>query len=439
MDAQSTELRTIDYRGLFPWVHLFRAFRIAVDVRKILLAGMALGALSLGNRAIRSLPFAPPRTETNRDAEGPVHRTTDWTVPGHAAEINLPPLSSVSENPWSAVSAIGSNWRVVLRPVRTYLAPAVVLVRTEHTWSEAADAWLRLLWLLMVWAVFGGALTRMAAVEFARDTKISMVSALRFSTSRFFSYLSAPLLPIIGIGVLWLVGLVGGLIGRIPQIGGVLVGALWFLPLMLGFVMVLILIGLVAGWPLMYAGISTEGSDAFDGFSRSYSFVFSRPWHYLFDALVAVGYGVVVISFVTAICSLLVYLSSWAVGSGMGADAVSTLLVAGPRLSGVGTPVTTAADVSGLSAGFAAFWMSLLSLAIAGIVYSYFWTSATIIYFLLRKADDATALDEVYLPDEETEDDLLPLVGVAASRQEVIERPLETRESKQTEPDSASP
>ena len=420
MDAQSNEVGTIDYRGLFPSVHLFRAFRIAVDIRKILLAVMALGMLSLGDRAIRSLPFAPIRAETNGSVKELVHRGSDRTGPAHLGQIYLPSVRDVGNDPSSAIRSIGANWRVVAHPVRMYLAPAAVLFRTGNTWSEVADAWTRVLWLLIVWAVFGGAMTRIVAVEFARDIKISIVSALRFSTLRFFSYLSAPLLPIVGIGFLWLVCLIGGLIGRIPQIGGVVVGALWFIPLLIGFVMALILIGLAAGWPLMYAGISTEGSDAFDGFSRSYSFVFSRPWQYLLSAAVATGYGVVVVSFVAAVVSLLVSLSGWAVGSGMGADAVSELLAAGPRFAGT-SPATAAG--SGLASGFAAFWLSLLSLVIAGFVYSYFWSSATIIYFLLRQADDATGLDEVYLPDEDTEDKLLPLVGVAASEQEIIERP----------------
>ena len=65
----------------------------------------------------------------------------------------------------------------------------------------------------------------------------------------------------------------------------------------------------------------------------------------------------------------------------------------------------------------------MVGLMMVAFVYSYFWSASTIIYFLLRQSDDATDLDEVYLPDEQERDELLPLVGVAASDQPVVERP----------------
>jgi hypothetical protein len=64
-----------------------------------------------------------------------------------------------------------------------------------------------------------------------------------------------------------------------------------------------------------------------------------------------------------------------------------------------------------------------VGLLIAGFVASYFWTASTVIYLLLRQVDDATDFHEVAVPEEKETDDLLPLVGVAASEQPVIERP----------------
>ena len=46
--------------------------------------------------------------------------------------------------------------------------------------------------------------------------------------------------------------------------------------------MAVLLLGLIFGWPLMFSTISTEGTDAFDAISRSYAYVFQRPFHYLF-------------------------------------------------------------------------------------------------------------------------------------------------------------
>jgi hypothetical protein len=51
-------------------------------------------------------------------------------------------------------------------------------------------------------------------------------------------------------------------------------------------------------------------------------------------------------------------------------------------------------------------------------VHSFFWSAATIMYFLLRRSDDGTDFDQVYLPEEEEQDELLSLVGEDAPDQE---------------------
>jgi hypothetical protein len=59
MDKNPVELGAINFREVFPCLHLFRAFRIAIDIRKIMLAGLALVALSFGESVFSTLPFAP--------------------------------------------------------------------------------------------------------------------------------------------------------------------------------------------------------------------------------------------------------------------------------------------------------------------------------------------------------------------------------------------
>src|SRR5262249_14996800 len=67
------------------------------------------------------------------------------------------------------------------------------------------------------------------------------------------------------------------------------------------------------GWPLMSATVSTEGTDSWEAVSRSYSYVYQRPWHYLWYAIVAICYGAVVVFFVGFMGSLMVYLAKWGV------------------------------------------------------------------------------------------------------------------------------
>src|SRR5207244_212129 len=61
-------------------------------------------------------------------------------------------------------------------------------------------------------------------------------------------------------------------------------------------------------WPLIPVTLSAEGSDSFDDLSRSYSYVYQRPWHYLWYCIVALLYGAAIVFFVGFMGSLMVYL-----------------------------------------------------------------------------------------------------------------------------------
>jgi hypothetical protein len=62
--------------------------------------------------------------------------------------------------------------------------------------------------------------------------------------------------------------------------------------LLLGLMMAILLLGALVGWPMMWATVSVEGTDAFDALSRSYAYTYHRPfrllWYVLFAALLAV-------------------------------------------------------------------------------------------------------------------------------------------------------
>ena len=269
-------------------------------------------------------------------------------------------------------------------------------------------------------------MTRIAAVEQATDTPMSFSGALRFSLENFLSYMTAVLLPAVFIGLFWLLCTIGGWIGRIPGIGQPLLGLLWGVELAFGFLMALILIAAVAGWPLMYATIGAEASDGFDAFSRSYSYVFTRPWHYLWFSIVALTYGAVVTTFISLVAALAVYLSAAGVASGLGPSRTGGMMLGSPdSVGGAGFVSSLPSADIGVGTRIAGAWLQLVGLLVAGFAVSFFWTASTVIYLLLRQVDDATDFREVYPPPSEDKDELRPFVGVAASDQPVIERPPE--------------
>src|SRR5205807_6154878 len=83
-----------------------------------------------------------------------------------------------------------------------------------------------------------------------------------------------------------------------PYVGEILLGIFYFLALAAGFVMTLVALGTGGGLNLMYPTIAVEGSDSFDAISRSFSYVYARPWRMLWYTIVAIVYGALTFLFV---------------------------------------------------------------------------------------------------------------------------------------------
>lgn len=325
---------------------------------------------------------------------------------------------------------------VLLEPLFKFLTPVLALLHPSAGGWNRLYLLLILLWTLVVWAFFGGAITRMASVQVARhNEKVGMVDALRFTASRYRSYLAAQLLPLGFLAGLAILLFLYGLLEVITFFVGDIVIAGLGLPLALlfGLIMAVVLVGLV-GWPLMFATISTEGSDSFDAISRSYSYVYQAPWSFVWYAFVAILYGAVLVLFIGVMGSLTVYLTKWGMTQtpSFGLNREPTYLFsAAPTSYGwrdlllyqsqQAEPVEVVIPNGTLGRtwqlkesfrrelwpqnyigiGLVSFWIYLLFLLVVGFGYSYFWTAASIIYLLMRRKVDDTEMDEIHLEEEE--------------------------------------
>jgi hypothetical protein len=267
------------------------------------------------------------------------------------------------------------------------------------------------IFFLIVWAIFGGAIARIAAVHVARDEKISIRQALAFSSSKFLSFVSAPIIPLLIILVVGVIIAVGGAIGNIPWIGPPLVGALFFLALAAGFVMTLVLLGLAGGFNLMYPTIAVEGSDSFDAISRSFSYLYARPWRLAFYTLVAVIYGALTYTFVRLFIKLMLFLTHTFVGLFFLTDADNRqdlwpTMWPNPMVTGRLTydiDFLTLGPAQDIGAGLLSFWVYLTVGMLGAFAISFYFSANTIIYYLMRNEVDATELDDVYLEQSEEE------------------------------------
>lgn len=422
MPGTGNPLENVSYRRAFPWLHLTRAFWIAVDIRKLALAAAALLLLAGGDWVIDRMPFAPPREGGEEFTD--LRETTRWPWQqslGYDLWHDGDTLAEVRgglQAPWRTLQRIGSNWQIVLRPVLSVMDDARVVFRADATWPELAHAVTSLGWTLLVWSIFGGAIGRMAAVQFARDQNVGVRGALWFALQKLLGYVSAPLLPLLGVGILWFICVIGGWIGRIPGgVGETILGVLWGLELVLGFLMAVVLVGLAAGWPLMFATIGVEGTDGFDGLSRAYNYVFERPLYFLWLLMLAMLYGSLLIFFVWLMGQTAAVLSAWGVSWSLGLEGVASLTADRPPLLATAPlplPAPDQATAKSLGGWIVEGWLDALATLIVGFIYSYFWTAGTIVYFILRRSVDANDFDEVFVEDEQERDDLLPLVGTAA-------------------------
>jgi hypothetical protein len=269
---------------------------------------------------------------------------------------------------------------------------------------------------LTVWAIFGGAICRIAAVDVARDEMLSVRAALAFSFGKFLSFVSAPLIPLVLVLLVGLVPLIAGALSSIPygigSLFNMLMGLLFPLLLACGAVMTLVLLGTFGGFNLMYPTIAVEGSDSFDAISRSFSYVYARPWRMAFLTLVALIYGALCYLFVRTFVWLMLTLTHHFVGAGMWAMAPSMeplwgVMWRGPtaapgRLS-YDIDFLTLSVTQDIAAFLVAFWVYLVIGMLGAFAISFYFSVNTIIYYLMRNEVDATELDDVYL--EQTEED----------------------------------
>jgi hypothetical protein len=262
--------------------------------------------------------------------------------------------------------------------------------------SRAAHAALAGLWALLVWGVIGTAIARIAGLELATGKRPSLWRSLRFAVPRTGTSAAVAAIPLLlALFPLAIVGGVIGLLYRLGAAGQVAGGVLAWIPLLLGLLAAVLLLGFVAGWPLMIASIAVEAEDAFDALSRAFSYVFQNPALLALLAGVAWLAGTAGVLLVALTMRVAVALAAW--GLALGAPPGQVAAKFGPLQ----------VHPDSISAAIHSGWMGFVSLLAYGWVYSFFWSAAVLIYLALRRAIDGTPTDDIG-PAESTAPTLVP-------------------------------
>lgn len=401
-------LRAVAWSDICPWLRLFRCFRLAIGFGFPLFLSAVAILLTVTGWAFFGWVFSgdPEIAEQLRPYQGcPWLALTDL-VPD---KPGLPSLGMGGDQP-TPHAAVGAPESIFRRSPDPFWGSFTQLSRplwqifsSDVTVTKLAYLALCGLWSLAIWAFFGGAIARRAAVELACEEHVGAGAMLRYACKRWPTYFSAPLLLVVGIAASSFgIGLAGILLHW--DVTAALAGLfLWPLMLVGGLVITYLLVWLALGWPLMWGATSAEGQDSFDALSRSNQYLFQRPLHYLFYVVVAVLIGwlgwLVVSNFAAAVIALTHWAADWGADSsrwlanGSGSRQVEALLSVGAEIGVVGA----------FGSGLILFWCGCVKMLAVGFLYSYFWTASTCIYLLLRYDAEATELDEVFLEEEEDE------------------------------------
>jgi len=399
MAEQRVTVRSIAWNQVFPSLRLLAALRMALNFKALALASIGVAGTVAGWRLLGQL-FA---------VEGevaPLAQLGEYGVWPWQRQIPLnSPDALLTLESWYHYSPLLHAWSEIA-------APFEAMLNVFHTPTLAGFAYLLCcaLWALVVWSFFGGAISRLAAVSFARQENVSLGGLFRFVNPRLGAYFVAPLFPLLGSALVALLMAAVGLVMR-ADVGLLLAAIIWPLVILGGFVMAFLLLGLFFGFPLMWGAISAEGTDSFGALSHAYSYVYQRPLRYLGYAVVAALAGVLGLLLVNLFISAILEFTRFGISWGSQTDRLNALT--GPE------PLGTLGNTG---AAIIAFWTNCLRTVAYGFVFSYFWTSTTAIYFLLRRLVDAQEIDEVYMPDEQGRRGLPPL-KTAADGLPVVEEP----------------
>jgi hypothetical protein len=415
MAERNATLRSVAWTEIFPWLSIFRVFRTAISFRVLLLGATGM-FLMLNAWALLAMWFGVGTVSANAlwmaPADGCPWVAIDLAAPDRlvgpdmmgmlpatAADEERLMLMSVSDVPWvSSPLPLPGVWRQLNQPVVAAFSPQTDLTLLLCLFLCALSS-------LAIWAFFGGAIARIAAVQFASDERVGLFAALRFACRKWLSFFTAPLVPMTGIIAaavpVWLLGFL-----LRADIGILLVSLIWPLLLLFGLIMALLLIGLLFSWPLMWGTIAAEGTDSFDAISRSYAYLFQRPLHYLFYVIVAAVLGAVGWFVVQYVAAGIVGLTYWAASWGAGTQKIAQMMPGGEGLEGVGL----------VGAWIVRFWATCVKTLAVGFLYGYFWAAVTGVYFLLRRDVDATETDEIHL-DADAREQMPPLPPITTDAQ----------------------
>lgn len=357
MNQDPVAVARIDWLRIFPSLNLVRAARLGFRVR-VIAPSFLLLLLMWGGQHLICLTSA----------------SDELIDCGKGGWQPRPLLASYSEQLFSGPSMPESGQAAApqftfdsdLFPIPVWLAigtlRSILISRSDFGHSATA-----FVWVILATAVCGTAVARSVATDFCTQTRTGAFSAVKFSAAHWRAYLLATCLTCFLIGlpfallraVAWLVSF--------TDIGQVLAAVCWPLIYLLAFCSILTSAIVGMGWLLSLSAIGTDRCSGADALSRGINYVLSHK-------LKTVGY------------------LTWVLLTGVVCRVLTQEIL--HATSAVLEPLFGPA--SGATAELMSnSWTEVIHLLPSAIQTAVFLAGSTLIYILLRQAEDAVHLREL--------------------------------------------
>ncbi len=354
MQESFQETGFLRWRRAFPWLHLLRIPGIAFRTQ-ILFAGF----LAVFFHFVCSLIASTFGLHTSRLNEMGVMIDNDH------------------------LSTLQNLFRSSITISEQAVAPNVAMLELVSRLSSlefTSLVFIDLLYLLN-YLFFGLVICRMACAEFTKGTGVCLERSSVFAVKKLPAVMTGILFPFLFISILFAFASAVLAIENIPAIGPSVGGILYGLSIPLLFFAVVLMLGLVIGWPMIVAVIACENSDSFDAFSRTFDYLRSRLIVILIAFALTISAGVFILACAEEISRTAI---SWlnTLQSNIVAESLEAIQARNQSTFGEETN------------GFQQLWITLWNNLLHGYLIAFYWCTICGIYVLTRHSVDHIPVDE---------------------------------------------
>ena len=288
------------------------------------------------------------------------------------------------------------------------LEPAAILQATENVcivmpralWKQAP--WFTVVFgllLILVLAIGGGALSRMAASQVAGGERLRVRSAIEFARGRWSALVWAQVLPMILILLLCGATVAIGVLMVAPVID-IIGGVGYGFALLLGFLIAFLFLGYAVGFGLLVPAVACENCDGADAVQRAYAYAVTKPLHlivYWIVSIIGLALGFVLVALVAR---LTLNITAELFGAVSDNPALAITGVAEGYELMPRSLRETGAWHSNWAADAIQFWQTLVVCLVGGWVFAYHFSASTVVYLLMRRLCDGQEIDDIWRPGE---------------------------------------